>query len=131
MKNTNMINTLPIEVQEDIKKTLRAYDKVTVSFEYGKYHVSTGTMLKAVYGQDHKVLGYVTKEDIYTAIEQMENYINVFHDYPYNYKGKRNYPILKEMVNRVDVENKTVTNWVGRINEDGNFELTHEVVTEL
>lgn len=83
---------LPKEVQEHIKETLKAYDEETVFFEYGKY--CYGVCIKAHYAPDHKYIGTYRADEIYTEEERILNYVNVFQDYPSNYKGKRDYRIF-------------------------------------
>lgn len=90
-------NNLPKEVQNEIKKTLRAYDRAYVIFENGKYNVSVAIGLKAQYAPDHKVIGEYKATGIFTEDERIINYIESFHEYPISYKGKRNYRMLKEI----------------------------------
>lgn len=90
-------NELPKAVQEDIKRALKAYDRVYVIYENGDYHVSVAIGLKAQYAPDHKVIGEYKADEIYTEDEKMINYIETFHEYPHNYKGKRDYRMLKEI----------------------------------
>lgn len=87
--------TLPQEVQSYVMSTLKAYPEVTVSYENGQY--SYGVCLKKEYATDHEVLGTIYQSDIYNEVERMENYINTFCDYPIEYKGKRNYKMIKRM----------------------------------
>jgi len=87
-------NELPQEVQEKAKNTLKAYDEVNVIYEYGEYHVSVGVALKAQYAPDHEVIGRYRAEDIFTDNERIINYVESFHDYPIQYKGKRNYRLF-------------------------------------
>ena len=90
-------NELPENVKAEILDTLKAYDEVFVVYEYGKFHVSVGVMLKAEYAPDHKVIGTFYARDLYTEKERMINYIESFHDFPSNYKGKRNYRMLRDI----------------------------------
>lgn len=85
------LNTLPQEVQEKVKNVLKAYDEVHVTFEDGDFYTSTGVALKAAYAKDFEVIGTYRADEVYTKEERMLNYINVFQDYPIEYKGKRNY----------------------------------------
>lgn len=87
-------NELPQEIQEKVKRTLRAYDKETVWFENGKY--TYGIALKAKYASDHEYIGTYYAKDIYTEEERIINYCEEFHDYPIEYKGKRDYNILND-----------------------------------
>lgn len=96
MTNTNF-NTLPQEVQEQAKSVLRAFPRVHITFEYGKYHVSSGIALLASYPEDFKVIGDYTDKEIFTEDERTLNYINSFHDYPIWYKGKRDYRWLNSL----------------------------------
>jgi hypothetical protein len=99
---TNTINketfkTLPQEVQNDCKATLKAFSEVHVVFENGKYDVSPNVSIKAQYAPDHKFIGTLLAEEIFTKEERMVNYIEEFHDYPAGYKGVRDYRMLKEI----------------------------------
>lgn len=99
-------NELPQEVQNDIRKCLRAYDEAFVVYEYGKYNVGVGISLKAVYAPDHKVIGTFYAKDIFTPEERAINYIESFHEYPPSYKGKRDYLMLHEIGNDWSVKFK-------------------------
>lgn len=88
------------EIQKKILDVLKAYDKVTVSYEYGEYQVSTGACVKARYGEDHEVFGTWYAEDVYTLEERTENYIEMFQDYPIWYKGVRDYAALRARFNK-------------------------------
>jgi hypothetical protein len=94
------INTLPLKVQQGIKDTLKAFDVAYITFSGGEYRVSTGTCLLGEYPADYRVVGDVSKDDVYTKNEQAANYVECFHDYPAEYKGKRDYKMLQFMKNR-------------------------------
>jgi hypothetical protein len=106
-------NTLPIEVQADIKSALRAYDSAYVIYENGKYNVSVAIGLKAHYPADHKVIGEYKATEIFTEEERIVNYMESFHEYPRNYKGKRDYKMLHDIEGNWDVKFK--------LNEDGDL----------
>lgn len=106
--------TLPIEVQEDAKKALRAYDRVYVIYEYGKYNVSVAIGLKSKYAPDHKFIGEYKAEEIFTPEERIINYVESFHEYPIQYKGKRDYAWLK-----------TLTSWDDKVKFDENGNLVN------
>ena len=82
---------LPADVQEQAKKVLKAYPEVHITFANGKYNVSTGVALLAHYPDDYKVIGDYKDKEIFTEDELILNYINSFHEYPAQYKGKRDY----------------------------------------
>lgn len=120
-------NELPKEVQEEVKSILMAYDDVNVWFDYGRY--SYADAITKEYAPDHEFIGTFKKSDVYTEKEQIENYINEFHDYPANYKGGRDYKMLKKMDDERETEiigggKIKCIDWIGAINEKGNFELT-------
>ena len=77
MTNLNLtkakVEALPIEIAKDIKETLTCYDEVFVTYEYGKYKVSTGCGICSSYAPDHRVVGTVYAKDIYTTEERKEN----------------------------------------------------------
>ncbi|GHV34244.1 hypothetical protein FACS1894187_04420 [Synergistales bacterium] len=89
--------TLPLRVREQAKDTLRAYSSVHITFANGEYSVSTGICLMSKYPDDFKVIGDVVASDIYTDDERIVNYIEEFHDYPPQYKGTRDYDMLRYM----------------------------------
>lgn len=123
------LNSLPINIQNEVRNTLRAYDHCDVWFEYGEYHVMCGACLKAKYAPDHRFVATFTKDEIFTETEQIENYINEFCCYPSNYKGKKDWQMIHKMSDEreINYETKKVKVWQGRINENGDFELTHQV----
>ena len=94
--NKERFETLPIEVQEQCKNTLKAYDSVNVIFEYGKYHVSTMIGITATYAEDHEYIGNVYADDIFTEEERIINYAESFHDFSPLYKGKRDYKMMND-----------------------------------
>ena len=59
-------NNLPEDVKEKCRNILTAYDTVYISFEYGQYKVSTAIVICASYAPDHKFIGAVLAEDIFT-----------------------------------------------------------------
>lgn len=89
------LQSFPKNVQNDTMNALKAYNEVTISYEYGKYSVWSGSCIKACYGADHKVFGIVRAIDVYTEDERTQNYMECFRDYPIWYKGKRDYQALK------------------------------------
>lgn len=93
---TIKLNTLPIEVQNEVKDTLKAYDECNVVFANGEYHVSTSIMLLNVYPKDHKYIGDFYANDVFNDEEKILNYVNEFYDYPIEYKGDRDYRMLQK-----------------------------------
>lgn len=120
---------LPKAIQKQVKNTLRAYDSCSVVFENGRYSVGSGITIKTHYADDHEVIGNYRADEIYTEKERTENYINQFHCYPIEYKGNRDYQLVKDL----DLirsfcwrcgENEE--RFYGHINEQGNFELSQD-----
>ena len=124
------LHTLPIEEQEKIKGQLKAFDEVVVFFEKGKY--TYGICLKSHYAPDHEYIGTYRADEVFSEVERIENYINEFHSYPGNYKGKRNYALIHKMDNEreYDLENNTLTKWVGKI-IDGDFTLMEKITYKV
>jgi len=90
-------NELPMDIQNEVKNDLKVYAKTNVTFENGAYHVDPGVALKAVYAPDHEFIGTYKAKDVFTEKERMLNYMESFHDYPIEYKGERDYKMLKEI----------------------------------
>ena len=102
------INELPINVQDEIKNTLKAFTKAHCWFANGEYHVSAGIAIKAQYAPDDRYIGTWTPADVFTDEERIINYIESFHDYPIEYKGKRDYKMLDSIGNNWKVKFKMV-----------------------
>ena len=84
-------NELPMEVQNEAKETLKAFAKVNVWFANGEYHVSTCNVIKRDYADDERFIGTYISTEVFTDEERIINYVESFHDYPIEYKGKRDY----------------------------------------
>ncbi|MEG1495597.1 MAG: hypothetical protein RR406_04810 [Bacilli bacterium] len=108
-----LLKSLPMEVQEKIKTTLKAYDECIVKFEYGKYNVNVNYCLQSNYARDRKFIGEFTKNDIYSNRQQIINYIEEFKSFPIEYKGIKDYNLknkyeneeisLDELVNKLNI----------------------------
>ena len=72
------LNTLPDNIIKEVKEILKAYEKVDVLFEYGKFYVMLGVVIKAKYGEDFKHIATFKNTDIYTEEERRQNYKEVF-----------------------------------------------------
>ena len=95
---------LPVDVQETIKGYLKAFNKVDVYYENGEYHF--GLVIKSHYAPDHQFIGEYFAEDIYSPEERILNYVNEFHAFPIDYKGVRDYSILKDYDARYTYDNE-------------------------
>lgn len=122
--NNQVFYSLPVEVQEEAKGLLKGYSECVVIYYYGKYHVSTGTCIMNEYPHDYEVIGRFLAKEIFSEKERVENYINSFGSYPSNYKGKRDYALLRKMADgrHINSEGK-LTYWIGKINDEGDFVL--------
>lgn len=120
-----ILQTLPMETQNEIKEMLKSYNEATVVFQNGNYEVRTGILILNEYPSDYKMIGDFTKDDVFNEIEQIENYINEFKDYPSNYKGKKDFELMEKMENDIkyDFANNVKYEWVGNIDKDGDFAL--------
>lgn len=89
--------TLPLDVQNKAKQTLKSFDKVNVIFEYGEYHVSAGLAIKDHYADDHEYIGCYKADEVFTPEERIINYVESFHSYPIQYKGKKDYGMINSL----------------------------------
>lgn len=120
---------LPKAIQKQVKNTLRAYNNCLVVFENDRYSVGGGVMIKAHYADDHEVIGNYRANEVFTETERTENYINQFHDYPMNYKGDRDYRLIKDLDlirNFCCKCGENEERFYGHINKQGNFELPQD-----
>lgn len=85
MKN---FNELPASIKNEVKNLLKVYDKCFVTYENAVYHVSPSIAITASYAVDHEAIGTYTAKEIYTAEERIINYVESFHEFPIQYKGK-------------------------------------------
>lgn len=92
--NMTQFNELPADVRNEAKETLKAFDRVHVIFEHGKYHVSAGMALKNKYADDHRFVGTYYANEVFTEDERILNYVNEFQCFPIEYKGKRDYTMF-------------------------------------
>lgn len=69
---------LPIEVQEEVKSTLRAFDRCYVVYENLNFKVSASIGITASYAKDHYFCGEYKAKDIYTLEERRKNFIEEF-----------------------------------------------------
>lgn len=72
------LDKLPEEVQQKVKRILKAFRRCNVIYEYGEFHVFTGYCIKAKYNFDHFACGEYKADEVYTAEERYQNYIEVF-----------------------------------------------------
>lgn len=89
-------NELPKDVQEKIKNTLKCFRKAYVTYQYGDYSVGAGIGVYARYAPDHKYIGTYTDTEIFTEKERILNYVNEFYSFPIQYKGERDYDLLRK-----------------------------------
>lgn len=91
------LNTLPTEIINQVKETLKAYDRAYVIYENGAYRVSVGIAITATYADDHKFIGEYKAVEVFSEEERVINYVESFHEYPGNYKGNRDYKMLNAL----------------------------------
>ena len=95
-KKMKKFEQLPEEVQEQVKEILKAYNSTSVTFENGKYHFG-GYCIKNTYASDYEFVGDYKADDIFTKEERIINYVESFHSYPIDYKGKRDYKWIQNL----------------------------------
>lgn len=133
MFKRNLLNRLPRKTVEEIEMVLKAYDECHVIYQNGKHEVMTDWCLKDEYPMDYKYIGELKAKDIFSKEELIENYINTFCSYPVKYNNKKDYAMLRKMETEktFDFENNTMTKWVGKINNQGIFELTKKITISI
>lgn len=91
------INNLPREIQNEIRETLKCYDEVNVIFENGEYKVRMGYMLQREYSSDFKIIGEFKANEVFSDNERIVNYIESFMGYPIEYKGVKDWDLIKKL----------------------------------
>ena len=128
-----LFETLPEHIKEDIRNTLKAYDKCYVNFQNGEYKVTIAIGILSEYPKDFKVIGTIHNHDIYSREERIENYINEFMGYPFDYNGKKDWDLIEKMGTdkQFDFPNNKMYKWIGKLNEQGDFVLTEKIEISL
>jgi hypothetical protein len=67
------LEDLPADIQKEVRNTLTVFNQANVVFEYGKYHVSAHTCIKAHYNYDHFVCGTYKADEVYTKEERRQH----------------------------------------------------------
>lgn len=88
------INELPQEIQEEVKEILREYADVAVWFEGGRYKYEL--LIETAHAPEREYIGRYYPKDVYTEEERIVNYCEQFHSYPIEYKGERDYELIKD-----------------------------------
>lgn len=73
----------PEDVKEEIKKVLRAFDEVNVTYENRKFHVSPNVGIYASYPVDHMVCSRFAATQLYTKEERRQNFLEEFGYVPF------------------------------------------------
>lgn len=128
-----LFETLPEHIKEDVKNTLKAYDKCYVNFQNGEYKVTIAIGILSEYPKDFKAIGTVHSHDIHSREERIENYINEFMSYPFDYSGKKDWDLIRKMGTdkQFDFPNNKMYRWIGKLNEQGDFVLTEKIEISL
>lgn len=90
------ITDFPANVTREALEILRAYKRVSIVRQNGRYSANSSVWLANSYAKDFKVWEFYAAEQ-YTPAQRQLNYIQSFHAYPTNYTGKRDYKMLKEL----------------------------------
>ena len=102
-----LLETLPIDVQNEVKNTLKAFDRCNVTIEEGVYKVHTSYMLTSD-NRDIQHLGEIHKDDVYSNDEKIVNYVNEFRCYPAEYKGEKDYTKVRDRNLTAKMDNGTI-----------------------
>jgi hypothetical protein len=76
--NNVKLNELPENIQNEVMGILKVYNKVSVIFQNGEFHVRIGCCICAQYPKDHFVCGDYLATDVYSKEQQERNFIESF-----------------------------------------------------
>lgn len=94
--------SVPAHIVDEAVETLKAYNEVFITREYGEWKCSTGICFKSNYPED-SLLYIVKAKEVFSKKEMDLNLINVHGEYPHNPEIKRDYASFREAI-----ENKKV-----------------------
>lgn len=69
---------LPDDIKEECLDTLKAFDRVHVTYENGKFDISSGIGIYSHYPMDFFPCGTYCAKDLYTEEQRKANYIECF-----------------------------------------------------
>ena len=69
----NLFNSLPAELQLQVRSVLSAYDSVIIDYENGRYRVGS-LSLRDKYPSDFRHVGIIKNTDIFSLEEIKANY---------------------------------------------------------
>lgn len=90
------ITDFPANVTREALEILKAYKRVSIVRQNGRYSANSSVWLSNGYAKDFKVWEFYAAEQ-YTPAQRQLNYVQAFHDYPIDYTGKRDYKMIKEL----------------------------------
>ena len=99
------ISNLPLNVQNEIKQTLSAFDKCSVTLtKDNQYKVNTFSSIHT--GDYDQFIGEYTANEVFSIEERIINYVKSFRDFPYKvdgvtYQGKKDWAVINS--NWIDV----------------------------
>ena len=85
----------PLAIQNEIKKTLGVYPRCYVKLNNGIYSVSTSIKIENNYSEDFEI-EEIKANEVLTQDEINLAFVNNFYSFPIEYKGNKDYKILKE-----------------------------------
>jgi len=108
--NNALFLSLPVSTQSEVKSILSAYNDCSIEkTKSGEYKVIICVAIHC--GEYNEQLGSINKNDIFTADEQIINYVKSFRDYPIQYKGKKDYILLQgDWTNAVMIDGNVIIN---------------------
>ena len=126
---------LPQEAKDELRKALVAFPDASLWKQGDKYFTTEGVSIVKKYDDEYGLehIGKYHDYEVFSDKERIENYINTFRDYPSEYKGLRNYSLMREMDNSITLiranGRTAIQQLIGKLDEYGNFVLTGEIKT--
>ena len=128
---------LPQQAKDELRKALVAFPDTLLWKQSDEYFTTEGVSIVKKYPDDNDKWEYIGEYhdyDVFSDKERIENYINTFRDYPPEYKGIRNYSLMREMDNSIALVRvngrPAIRQPVGELDEYGNFVLNGEIRTK-
>lgn len=121
-QNGITIENLPKAVLAEAKELLRGDDDRVEVIRWNRRIRAVGHIFPYEHSMDERLLLTIRREDVFTEEEIICNHINRRHEYPANYRGKRDVAMLALMDADMDYDPATQTLYepFGSM-EDGDF----------
>lgn len=107
MTMNDKLTKLPAYIIEEAKLNLRYGLPAYVIRRNRRLEVVDSLRNGYAHTDDERFVCMITDADVFTETERIENYINLYHKYPENYRGVRDETVLARLDDDMEYDSKT------------------------